>query len=363
MRFTLFRARALFGCLLFTNHHQPHFGHVLNRPTDSLPAESTIFHATIGHVVHPPTGDIANDHPAHFEGVPGLAKTLMVSTLARCLHLSFNRIQFTPDLMPSDITGTEVIQEDKVTGERAFRFLHGPVFANVILADEVNRTPPKTQAALLESMQERQVTIGGQRHQLPEPFFVLATQNPIEQEGTYTLPEAQQDRFMFKVFVRYPEYDEEYRIAETTTAQFDPQVDQVLTAEKILHIQQLVRRVPAAPHVIHYALRLVRATRVEEEGCPDFVREWVSWGAGPRGMQFLLLGGKARAILDGRFFVTTDDIKSVAHPVLRHRVITNFNAESAGVSTDQVVDRLLQEVADRREGDDIAPQLARAFGS
>ncbi len=297
------------------------------------------------------------------EGVPGLAKTLMVSTLARSLQLSFSRIQFTPDLMPSDITGTEVIHEDKSTGERAFRFLSGPVFNNIILADEINRTPPKTQAALLESMQEKQVTIGGQRHPLPAPFFVLATQNPIEQEGTYTLPEAQQDRFMFKVFVKYPKYDEEYKIAETTTSDFIPHVEEVLSAEKILHVQQLVRRVPAAPHVIHYALRLVRATRVHEGECPEFVKEWVSWGAGPRGMQYLLLGGKARAMLQGRFFVTTEDIKAVAHPVLRHRVITNFNAESAGTTSDKVIDRLLATVSDRNSGDEVAPQLARAFGS
>jgi MoxR-like ATPase len=295
------------------------------------------------------------------EGVPGLAKTLMVSTLARSLHLQFNRIQFTPDLMPSDITGTEVIQENKATGERAFRFISGPIFANIILADEINRTPPKTQAALLEAMQERQVTIGGQRHSLPGPFFVLATQNPIEQEGTYPLPEAQQDRFMFKVFVRYPSYDEEFRIAETTTTTFSSQVKEVLSGEEIIRLQQLVRRVPAAPHVIHYALRLVRATRVQEEDAPAFIKDWVSWGSGPRGMQFLLLGAKARAMLNGRFFVNTDDVKAVAHPVLRHRVITNFNAESAGITPDKVIDRLLQDVPARRQGDDVAPELKRAF--
>ncbi len=295
------------------------------------------------------------------EGVPGLAKTLMVSTLARSLHLAFNRIQFTPDLMPSDITGTEVIQENRATGERGFKFLNGPIFANIILADEVNRTPPKTQAALLEAMQERQVTIGGQRHPLPAPFFVLATQNPIEQEGTYPLPEAQQDRFMFKVFVKYPSYDEEYRIAETTTAQFTSDVQGVLSGDEILRLQQMVRRVPAAPFVIHYALRLVRATRVHEGDAPAFVKDWVSWGAGPRGMQYLLLGGKARAMLQGRFFVTTDDIKAVAHPVLRHRVITNFNAESAGISPDKVIDRLLAETPERSQGDEIVPQVARAF--
>jgi len=296
------------------------------------------------------------------EGVPGLAKTLMVSTLARSLKLQFTRIQFTPDLMPSDITGTEVIQENKSTGERSFRFLSGPVFANIVLADEVNRTPPKTQAALLEAMQEKQVTVGGMRHPLPQPFFVLATQNPIEQEGTYTLPEAQQDRFMFKVFVKYPSYDEEYRVAETTTSQFQADVHEVLSGEDIMRLQQMVRRVPAAPHVIHYALRLVRSTRVHEGDVPKFVTDWVSWGAGPRGMQYLLLGGKARAMLNGRFYVTTDDVKAVAHPVLRHRVITNFNAESTGVSSDKVIDRLLEEVPARSQGDDIAPQLQRAFG-
>ena len=295
------------------------------------------------------------------EGVPGLAKTLMVSTLARSLKLAFSRIQFTPDLMPSDITGTEVIQENKSTGERGFKFLSGPIFANIILADEINRTPPKTQAALLEAMQERQVTIGGQRHGLPSPFFVLATQNPIEQEGTYPLPEAQQDRFMFKVFVKYPSYDEEFRIAETTTTEFTPQLGEVLTGEDILRLQRMVRRVPVAPFVIHYALRLVRATRIHEGDVPAFVKDWVSWGAGPRGMQYLLLGGKARAMLNGRFFVTTEDVRAVAHPVLRHRVITNFNAESSGISPDKVVDRLLEDVPERRPGDEVAPELKRAF--
>jgi len=297
------------------------------------------------------------------EGVPGLAKTLMVSTLSQSLRCKFSRIQFTPDLMPSDITGTEVIQEDKATGAREFKFLRGPVFANIILADEINRTPPKTQAAMLEAMQEKHVTIGGEQHALPAPFFVLATQNPIEQEGTYTLPEAQQDRFMFKVFVRYPKYDEEYLIAETTTAQFDTKVEAVLCAEEISKLQAIVRRVPVAPHVIHYALRLTRATRVDEGDAPDFIGECVSWGAGPRGVQYLLLGGKARAVLDGRFFVTTDDVKAVAHPVLRHRVITNFSAESAGTTSDIVIDRLLETVSDRHDGDEIAPQVVRAFVS
>ncbi len=295
------------------------------------------------------------------EGVPGLAKTLMVSTLAETMHLKFNRIQFTPDLMPSDITGTEVIQEDKSSGTRHFKFLQGPIFANIILADEINRTPPKTQAALLEAMQERQVTIGGQRNPLPAPFFVLATQNPIEQEGTYTLPEAQQDRFMFKIFVNYPSYDEEFQIAATTTTDQKQSVEQVLTGDDILHLQRLVRRVPVAPHVIHYALRLVRATRVLEADCPAFVRESVSWGAGPRGLQYLLLGAKARSILEGRSHATTDDVREVAHPVLRHRVITNFSAESSGVTSDNVVDRLLQDLPQRHQGDELAPALARAF--
>ena len=297
------------------------------------------------------------------EGVPGLAKTLMVSTLSKTLNLSFNRIQFTPDLMPSDIIGTEVIQEDKSTGARQFRFLQGPIFANIILADEINRTPPKTQAALLESMQEKQVTIGGIRHPLPAPFFVLATQNPIEQEGTYTLPEAQQDRFMFKVYVKYPSYDEEYLIAESTTSQRDINLQHVLSGTDILHLQQLVRRVPVAPHVIHYALRLVRATRVLEAECPAFVKESVSWGAGPRGVQYLLLGGKARAVLEGRGHVTTDDIRAVARPVLRHRVITNFNAESQGITSDVVIDRLLVELSERSAGDQIVPELAKAFAN
>ena len=296
------------------------------------------------------------------EGVPGLAKTLMVSTLARTLHLDFNRIQFTPDLMPSDIVGTEVIQEDKATGARAFKFLKGPIFSNIILADEINRTPPKTQAALLEAMQEKQVTIGGERHVLPATFFVLATQNPIEQEGTYTLPEAQQDRFMFKVFVDYPSYDEEYQIAATTTADIETSVDAILNADDILRLQHLVRRVPVAPHVIHFALRLVRATRILESDCPEFVKEAISWGAGPRGVQNLLLGGKARAVLEGCSYTTTDDIRAVAKPVLRHRVITNFNAESSGVTSDDIIRRLLEELPEHSEGDQMAPEVAKAFG-
>ena len=295
------------------------------------------------------------------EGVPGLAKTLMVSTLAKTLNLDFNRIQFTPDLMPSDIVGTEVIQEDKATGAREFKFLHGPVFSNIILADEINRTPPKTQAALLEAMQEKQVTIGGERRALPNPFFVLATQNPIEQEGTYTLPEAQQDRFMFKVFVKYPSYEEEFQIAATTTADVKADVQQVLSGDDILRLQDLVRRVPVAPHLIHFALRIVRATRVLEDDCPEFVRESISWGAGPRGVQNLLLGCKARAVLEGRSYATTDDLRAVAKPVLRHRIITNFNAESTGITPDDVIDRLLTEIPERSDGDQLAPELAKAF--
>lgn len=295
------------------------------------------------------------------EGVPGLAKTLMVSTLSKSLQLKFNRVQFTPDLMPADITGTEVIQENRATGERAFRFLSGPIFANIVLADEINRTPPKTQAALLEAMQERQVTIGGQRHPLPAPFFVLATQNPIEQEGTYPLPEAQQDRFMFKVFVRYPTYDEEFQIAESTTADCHPQVHEVLSGERIMHLQHLVRRVPVAPFAVHYALRLVRATRVHEHDAPEAIREWVSWGSGPRGLQYLLLGAKARSMLTGRGLVTTADIRAIAHPVLRHRIITSFNAESNGITSDKVIDRLLEIVPERSPGDEVAPEIRKVL--
>ncbi len=282
------------------------------------------------------------------EGVPGLAKTLMISTLARCLNLSFNRIQFTPDLMPSDITGTEVIQEDRSTGTRAFKFLPGPVFANVILADEINRTPPKTQAALLESMQERQVTVGGECRDLPAPFFVLATQNPIEQEGTYPLPEAQQDRFMIKVFVDYPDYDQEYDVAERTTAHSDPKVEEVLSAEDILRFQQLVRRIPAAPEVIRHALDLVRATRPSEPNSPDFIKKMLTWGAGPRSVQALILLGKARAVLKGRHHVAVEDIRALAHPVLRHRLVTNFSAEAEGYTPDRVIDELLSSIEPTR---------------
>jgi MoxR-like ATPase len=281
------------------------------------------------------------------EGVPGLAKTLMISTLSRCLSLAFSRIQFTPDLMPSDITGTEVIEENRSTGQREFRFMEGPLFANVILADEINRTPPKTQAALLEAMQERQVTVGRIRHRLADPFFVLATQNPIEQEGTYPLPEAQQDRFMFKVFVKYPSFNEEFEIARRTTALLSEETEPVLSGEQILELQRLVRRVPVTDHVIQYTLALVRQTRVGEPGIPKFIRDWLSWGAGPRAVQYLILGGKARALLHGRTHVQCEDIQALAFPVLRHRILTNFTAASEGVTSDIVIDRLLKETPSR----------------
>ncbi|HKI33721.1 MAG TPA: MoxR family ATPase [Gemmataceae bacterium] len=277
------------------------------------------------------------------EGVPGLAKTLMISTLSKCLHLAFKRIQFTPDLMPSDITGTEVIEENRSTGAREFKFIAGPLFANVILADEINRTPPKTQAALLEAMQERQVTVGRVRHRLDDPFFVLATQNPIEQEGTYPLPEAQQDRFMFKVFVKYPSFDDEFEIARRTTALITEEIQPVLSGEQILELQKLVRRVPVTDHVIRYTLALVRQTRIGEPGVPKFIKDWLAWGAGPRAVQNLIIGGKARALLYGRTHVQTDDIQALAYPVLRHRILTNFTAASEGVTSDIVVKKLLED--------------------
>ncbi|MEC9475513.1 MAG: MoxR family ATPase [Planctomycetota bacterium] len=278
-------------------------------------------------------------------GVPGLAKTLLISTLARSLTLSFNRIQFTPDLMPSDITGTEVIQADSSTGERVFRFVPGPIFANVVLADEINRTPPKTQAALLEAMQEKQVTVGGNRHLLDTPFFVLATQNPIEQEGTYPLPEAQLDRFMFNIRVEYPSADEELEIMQRTTGGIDADVKPVFDGQRILELQNLVRSVPIADDLVRYALRLTRATRVRTDEAPDFVRRHVEWGAGPRAGQYLVLGAKANAVLSGRPYVTGDDIRRVALPVLRHRIVTNFAAEAEGVTSDDIIMKLLEETA------------------
>jgi MoxR-like ATPase len=274
-------------------------------------------------------------------GVPGLAKTLMIRTLAEALDLSFNRIQFTPDLMPADITGTEVIQEDKATGSRGFKFLPGPVFAHVILADEINRTPPKTQAALLEAMQEHQVTTGGVKHKLPEPFFVLATQNPIEQEGTYLLPEAQLDRFMFHVHVDYPDEDEEFSIVRQTTGFSQPVVSKVLSHADVTELQQFVRKVPVADHVIRYAMQFSRQTRRGRGDVPDFVQKYVTWGAGPRASQYLILGAKARAMLHGRAYATTEDVRSVAAPVLRHRILTNFNAEAEGIKPDDIVRRLI----------------------
>ena len=277
-------------------------------------------------------------------GVPGLAKTLLISTLSEALNLSFNRIQFTPDLMPSDITGTEVIQEDKATGQREFKFIQGPVFANVVLADEINRTPPKTQASLLEAMQEHQVTAGGTRHALPEPFFVLGTQNPIEQEGTYPLPEAQLDRFMFMIHVGYPSADEELKIIQETTSAKETKLGQVLDGDDILALQDLVRKVPVADHVVNYALEFSRRTRVTQEESPDFVKQWVAWGSGPRASQYLILGAKARAILNGRTFVSGEDIRAVAHPVLRHRIICNFSAEAEGITSDTIVDKLIESI-------------------
>ena len=297
------------------------------------------------------------------EGVPGLAKTLMISTLSRCLSMSFSRIQFTPDLMPADITGTEVLEENRSTGKREFRFLEGPLFYNVVLADEINRTPPKTQAALLEAMQERQVTVGRVRHELSDPFFVLATQNPIEQEGTYPLPEAQQDRFMFKVTVSYPNFREEFEIAKQTTSLQTDNIQPVLSGEEIIKLQEVVRQVPVTDHVIEYALALVRQTRVGEEGVPTFIDDWLSWGAGPRAVQNLLLGGKARALLQGRSYVSTEDIAALAHPVLRHRIVTNFSAESDGITSDRVIDRLLEETPSKEGELTSDPRFEKIFAA
>jgi MoxR-like ATPase len=276
-------------------------------------------------------------------GVPGLAKTLLISTLARVLQLKFSRIQFTPDLMPSDITGTEIIEEDMSTGRKAFKFVRGPVFANIILADEINRTPPKTQAALLQAMQEHEVTAAGETFKLDEPFFVLATQNPIEQEGTYPLPEAQLDRFMFNLWVNYPSLDEEKQIVKTTTSGREASLKIVLDAERILQLQKLVREVPVADNVVDYSVNLVRQTRPNENGAPQFVKDWISWGAGPRASQYLVLGAKTRAILDGRPTPDIDDVRAVATPVLRHRLVTNFNADAEGVDAVKIVERLLEE--------------------
>jgi MoxR-like ATPase len=275
-------------------------------------------------------------------GVPGLAKTLLIKKLAEAVHLRFNRIQFTPDLMPSDILGAEVIEEDRATGKRVIRFIRGPIFSNIILADEINRTPPKTQAALLEAMQEYQVTVTGIRYDLDRPLFVLATQNPIEQEGTYPLPEAQLDRFMFNVVIEYPSADEERRILSMTTGTVEPKIEPVATGEEIERLHSIVREVPAADNVVDFAARLVRATRPAGEEAPEFVRKWVRWGAGPRAGQSLLLGAKARALLEGRTVVDFEDIRAVALPVLRHRVLLNFQAEADGIEADEIVRRLLE---------------------
>ncbi|MEI6255916.1 MAG: MoxR family ATPase [Planctomycetota bacterium] len=283
------------------------------------------------------------------EGVPGLAKTLLISTLAKSLDLSFSRIQFTPDLMPADILGTDVLEEDKATGARQLRFLEGPLFANVVLADEINRTPPKTQAALLEAMQERHVSVGRVRHRLSDPFFVLATQNPIEQEGTYPLPEAQQDRFMFKVFVRYPTFQEEFEIARRTTGLPGEEAQPVLSAADILSLQQAVRGVPVSDHLLRYALAIVRQTRAGEKGIPSFVSEQLSWGAGPRAVQFLIVGAKARALLQGRSHVAVEDIQALAPPVLRHRIVVGFAAESEGVTPDTIIQRILETTPARED--------------
>jgi MoxR-like ATPase len=286
-------------------------------------------------------------------GVPGLAKTLLVSTLADVLHLQFKRIQFTPDLMPSDITGTDVLEEDHTTGKRIFRFVHGPLFSNMILADEINRTPPKTQAALLEAMQEHRVTVGEETYLLPEPFFVLATQNPIEQEGTYPLPEAQLDRFMFNILVDYPAADEELQIIKQVTGTYEANVTATLSGQDIQTLQQIVRRVPAADHVVKYARDLARSTRPAAPEAPDFINELVNWGAGPRAGIYLILAAKARAILHGRYHATTEDVREMALPVLRHRVLTTFNAEAAGITSDEVILRLLTHVQPPAEGAEI----------
>ena len=277
-------------------------------------------------------------------GVPGLAKTLLISSLSRVLKLNFNRIQFTPDLMPADITGTDILEEDHTTGKRAFRFVKGPVFANIVLADEINRTPPKTQAALLQAMQEYHVTAGGNTFALDLPFFVLATQNPVEQEGTYPLPEAQLDRFMFMVNIGYPSRKEERQIVRATTMDLDAEPEPVLSGNDILHVQRVLRKLPVSDHVVDYAVSLARATRPKEPNALPFINDWLTWGAGPRAAQYLVLGAKARAILSGRLNVSCDDVRKVAKPVLRHRLFTNFNADAEGIGPDQVVQKLIETV-------------------
>lgn len=277
-------------------------------------------------------------------GVPGLAKTLLISTLAKILDLRFSRIQFTPDLMPSDIIGTDIIQEDSSTGERNFKFLRGPIFANIVLADEINRTPPKTQAALLQSMQEYKVSVGGRTYDLDLPFFVLATQNPIEFEGTYPLPEAQLDRFMFNIQVDYPNIDEEIEIVLSTTSAKEPVLKPIMSGADVIRLQEIIRKVPAADHVVRYAVELVRSTRPDDGSCPESLKKWISWGAGPRASQYLVLGAKARAIIQGHYHISCDDVKAVAKPVLRHRVLTSFTAEADGINSLNIIDELLKIV-------------------
>lgn len=284
-------------------------------------------------------------------GVPGLAKTLMVRTLAQVLQLQFKRIQFTPDLMPSDIIGTDILEEDPSTRQRSFKFIKGPIFANIVLADEINRTPPKTQAALLEAMQEYRVTAGGKTYELPLPFFVLATQNPIEQEGTYPLPEAQLDRFMFEILIDYPDEEAEKQIASTTTRDQEQQLRVVMGARAVLSLQAIVRQMPVSDHVVTYATRLVRSSRPRNPTAPQFIKDWVAWGAGPRATQYLILGAKARAILDGRLNVSCDDVRAMVPAVLRHRIFTNFNADAEGVTVEDIVNRLLETVAEPSEAD------------
>lgn len=275
-------------------------------------------------------------------GVPGLAKTLLIRTLADVLNLNFSRIQFTPDLMPGDITGTEIIDDDRLTNQRSFRFIKGPIFSNIILADEINRTPPKTQAALLEAMQEYKVTAAGNTYTLEEPFFVLATQNPIEQEGTYPLPEAQLDRFMFNLWLDYPKFEEELEIIKTTTSSYKPELSKVVSSDEIIEFQNLIRRVPVADNVIEYAVRVVNATRTNSNS-NEYIKQWVNWGAGPRASQYLILAAKTKAVIDGRFTPNIDDVKSSMLPVLRHRIIPNFNAEAEGISSVEIINKILSE--------------------
>jgi MoxR-like ATPase len=276
-------------------------------------------------------------------GVPGLAKTLLIKTVAEVMDLQFSRIQFTPDLMPSDITGTEIIEEDAVSKKRDFKFISGPIFANIILADEINRTPPKTQAALLEAMQEHRVTAAGVTYQLPEPFFVLATQNPIEQEGTYPLPEAQLDRFMFNLWLEYPSYDEEIKIVETTTSEYKANLEKVVTAEEIINFQELVRKVPVADNVVEFAVKTANSTRPTNGNSPQFIKDWITWGAGPRASQYMILAAKTKAVIEGRYTPNIDDVRVAMLPVLRHRIITNFSAEAEGITSVEVINKLGEE--------------------